>query len=71
MKTQLLTLEEIRRAGLEALASELGSVGMVRFLQQYETGYGDYSRDRHSWLGKQDVKTLADQIRKQRSESST
>lgn len=71
MKTQPLTLEEIRRAGLDALVSELGPVGMVRFLQQYETGYGDYSRDRHTWLGDQDVKTLADQIRKQRSKSSS
>lgn len=35
---QKMTLIEIRNAGFEALVRELGVVGMVRFLQQYETG---------------------------------
>ena len=70
MGMQLQTLEEIRRAGLDALANELGPVGMVRFLQQYETGHGNYSVDRRTWLGDQDVKNLVDQIRQNRHESS-
>jgi hypothetical protein len=43
------TLDEIRRRGLEALRRELGRAGMVRFLQQFETGHGDYARERHAW----------------------
>jgi len=39
MSTRTMTLEQIRLAGLEALARELGPVGMVRFLQQFETQY--------------------------------
>lgn len=66
MTTQTWTLDQIRRAGLSALARELGPVGMVRFLQQYETGEGDYSAQRHSWLDAADVGSLADQIRRQR-----
>ena len=50
MKSELQTPEQIRVAGLHALHSALGLVGMIRFLQQYETGYGDYSKDRHAWL---------------------
>ena len=50
MNATTLTLEEIRRRGIEALAAELGPVGMVRFLQQFETGRGDYSQDRDAWL---------------------
>ena len=41
------TMEEIRRQGLEALARELGPVGMVRFLQLFENGSGDYVKERH------------------------
>lgn len=45
-----LTLEQIRRKGLAALRRELGKEGMIRFLQQFETGSGDYARERHSWV---------------------
>jgi hypothetical protein len=44
------TLEEIRRRGLQALRRELGRTGMVRFLQQFETGSGDYARGRREWV---------------------
>ena len=30
---------------------------MIRFLQQFETGAGDYARERHAWV---DRATLAD-----------
>jgi len=39
---------EIRKAGLQALAKALGPIGMVRFLQQYECGIGDYTKERHN-----------------------
>jgi hypothetical protein len=44
------TLEEIRAQGLEALRERLGRAGMIRFLQQFETGKGDYARERHGWV---------------------
>jgi hypothetical protein len=39
---------------------------MVRFLQQSETGWGDYTKERHEWLGEDDVRTLATNIIAQR-----
>jgi hypothetical protein len=51
------TLDDIRRRGLEALRRELGPAGMIRFLQQFETGTGDYARERHAWV---DQTSLAD-----------
>jgi len=66
MNTLTPTLEALRRAGLEALARELGPVGMARFLQQFESGRGDYSVERHQWLGQENVQTLAHHIRQQR-----
>ena len=62
MNVQTMTLMQIRSAGLQALARELGPVGMVRFLQQYETGKGDYTLDWHEWLDGLDAQTIADEM---------
>ena len=69
MSIRTMTLEQVRLTGLKVLVRELGPVGMVRFLQQFETGWGDYSVERHRWLGKEDVRTLAETIRQQRRET--
>ena len=66
MNAQTMSLEQIRIAGMEALARELGIVGMVRFLQQFETGHGDYSKDRHQWLDDQDLDTIVKRIQEKR-----
>src|SRR5262245_21124758 len=44
------TLDDIRREGLLALRRRLGRAGMIRFLQQFETGHGDYAADRKAWV---------------------
>ncbi len=66
MNAQTMSLEQIRIAGMEALARELGIVGMVRFLQQFETGHGNYSKDRYQWLDNQDMETVMKRIREKR-----
>ena len=66
MNAQTMSLEQIRIAGMEALARELGIVGMIRFLQQFETGHGDYSKDRHEWLDNQDLDTIIKRIEERR-----
>ena len=38
---------EIRKIGLQALKEALGPIGMVRFFQQYENGYGDYTTEKY------------------------
>jgi hypothetical protein len=45
-----LTQDEIYRQGLQALRDRLGRAGMIRFLQQFERGSGDYARERHDWV---------------------
>jgi hypothetical protein len=59
-----MALSEIRRAGIEALFRELGPVGAIRFLQQYETGSGNYSEDRQQWLGNPSIGEIAEKIRR-------
>jgi hypothetical protein len=44
----LNSLIEIRKAGLQALKDALGPVGMVKFIQQYDNGYGDYTNEKYN-----------------------
>jgi len=56
------TLDQIRREGLTALRQRLGRSGMIRFLQQFESGSGDYASERHRWvdsLSLDEIKSLA------------
>jgi hypothetical protein len=62
MNPQAMTLEQIREQGLAALRQHLGIVGMVRFLQQSEMGWGNYTEERDQWLGDPDLEALGKQI---------
>jgi len=68
MTTETLTLYEIRTVGFEALLRELGPAGAIRFLQQYESGQGDYTRNRKKLLPKKSARSgeIGRQIMKQR-----
>ena len=37
---------EIRNVGIKALQEALGPVGTVKFMQQYDMGYGDYTKEK-------------------------
>ena len=39
-------LNVIQKRGLDILTKELSPVGMAHFIQQYDTGYGDYTKER-------------------------
>ncbi len=57
---------EIRRKGLEALARSLGPVGMVRFLQQFDKGSGDYTQARRQRLKDLTVRQIAEEVEQER-----
>lgn len=65
--TQMMSLKEIETTGLAVLARELGPVGLTRFLQIFETGSGDYTKDRHQWLDDQSLDEVVERIEKRRS----
>ena len=48
-KIDINNYSQIRTLGLEALKNALGVVGATRFLQQYDTGYGDYTKEKYSF----------------------
>jgi hypothetical protein len=64
------TLPELRQAGIEALVKALGPVGMVRFLQQFDPGRGDYTAERDGILGSPTVDELVDEIEQRRKNPS-
>lgn len=41
-----MSLHEVRTKGYRALYDALGPLGMLQFLQQFDKGSGDYTKDR-------------------------
>ena len=68
MTHKTMTIPEIRKAGLEALRERLGPAGMLQFLQLYDSGQGDYTKDRHAWLKDVSVEDVAQSVRDRRPE---
>jgi len=60
------TLEEIRCEGLDALRQRLGRADTIRFLQQFETGRGDYASERHVWVDTTSLHQIADALASRR-----
>ena len=65
MSTQTMSPVVLRKAGLEAVAKALGPLGLVRFLQQFETGAGDYTKERE-WLKGLNVQDIVSEIKSKR-----
>lgn len=61
-----LSPNEIRKKGLEALFESLGPSGMLKFLEQYEMGAGNYTEERKKWLKNKDIDSVIEEIKEQR-----
>ncbi len=59
-------LGAIRKKGIEALTEKLGPVGMVEFIRQFDSGYGDYTKERHEWLDDENVTVISNNIKGKR-----
>jgi len=47
---------------MDALLKALGPVDMIRFLQMFDEGKGDYTKERKEWL-KKDLHEISQEIR--------
>lgn len=45
-----MTIPEVRREGLRVLLDRLGPADTIRFLQQFDPGRGDYTKERDALL---------------------
>lgn len=66
MQTPDLSPRRLRQQGIAALTQALGAIGMVRFLQQFDQGSGDYTRDRDAVLSNMTLKDAIAQIKQAR-----
>jgi hypothetical protein len=51
VSVQTKPLTEITQEGIELLTRGMGLVATVRFLNQFSSGYGDYTQEREALLG--------------------
>jgi hypothetical protein len=58
-----MTMNEIRKAGIEALTQALGPAGMLRFIQQFDLGHGDYTKDREKLLEHYTIEEIIEGIK--------
>jgi hypothetical protein len=61
-----LSDEQFRGRVHEILTRELGPDGYRRFLRLFGEGAGDYTRDRHEWLGGTTVEEIIKDIKSRR-----
>ena len=54
----MITLDQLRCEGLEALRERLRRAGMVWFLSQFDNGRGDYARERREWVDRTSLEEL-------------
>jgi hypothetical protein len=66
MISQTLTkdMNSIRKLGIDALSEKLGPIGMIEFIRQFDSGYGDYTKERHTWLDNLTIEDISDEIKK-------
>jgi hypothetical protein len=53
----------IQKLGTEALNEKLDSVGMVEFMWQFDSGYGEYTKERHEWLDGLAIEDIRNEIK--------
>ena len=65
MISQVLTkdMNFIRRLGIDALTEKLGPIGMIEFMRQFDSGYGDYTKERHVWLDDLTIEDISNEIK--------
>ena len=62
MNAQIMTQQQIRMTGIKILSQHMGITEMIRFLQQTETGYGDYTQERGQIPGNPSLEDLVSDI---------
>ena len=65
MAVTVKELEKIREEGLKALRESLGTVGMIKFIQMYSDGSGNYAEERKDKLKELEKEDLQEFLRQE------
>lgn len=63
-------LAEVTAIALRMLIQEMGVVNTARFLNQFSTGHGDYTKEKEQLFGSMTVADIAQAIRQQKNTNS-
>ena len=63
-------LQEITTSALHLLCREMRAVNTMRFLNQFTTGYGNYTAEREELFGQISVEDIATEIKRQREQQT-
>ena len=69
MKNAPMPVAEITTKAIKLLCREIGPVNTARFLNQFTTGFGNYTEERANIVGNPTVDELIAEIRKKRPRS--
>ena len=64
MKTAPVPVAEITATAITLLCREIGAVNTARFLNQFTTGFGNYTKERDEIIGNSTVDQLIAEIKK-------
>ena len=64
IQQKILTGSTLREAGWNVLVKSLGLVNATRFLLQYESGYGDYTKIKKQLLKGKSARDICKEIEK-------
>ena len=70
MSVQPKPLSEVTQQAIDVLFKEIGIVNTVRFLNQFTTGYGDYTEERESLLKDLTLDEIVEAARKVREKGN-
>jgi hypothetical protein len=69
MITETRPLAEITQTALRVLYKEIGIVNTVRFINQFTTGYGDYTQEREELFANLTMDDIVSTIKRKRKQT--
>ena len=66
---EMKPLAEITQTAIRVLCKEIGLVNTVRFINQFTTGYGDYTQERNGLFADVTLEDMISAIRRNRDRS--
>jgi hypothetical protein len=70
MTQQLKPLAEITHEAIRVLCKEVGIVNTIRFINQFTTGYGNYTEEREQLFGDLSLSEAVSEIKQMRKQDS-
>ena len=66
MNVEIRPISEINQQATELLVREIGIVDALRFFSQFNTGTGNYTKERNQWLDNLTLEQITSEIKAKR-----